>query len=807
MAWWGVQPTADIRFLDLEVEVDSSDEGLETDDGEDDLIKDNSEEELQEGIPVSHASTNLRNSSSDGSGFLPPEVDGNSTKDVRKADGMRRDDSVQGMVVEDPGQRATTSLLWCIKCTKGHEYDVILFLFGYTQAHPQHSSTFPSIHYRRKGEGLVYLSTTDDTLAAAALKDCPFVRKSTNDSNGIDMKLLTPDESEASLIVSEDDHLLQPGMWVRLCDPSMPSWLRRRDTRQTPQAYGDRKRLAAHCAVSEYHDDPAMIVKADATHVTVLFLPRLPTKHFLDPKLKPALRSTQFQWLFQPDFFNVDFRSKLDHRGFTFVDGLREETLPRHHVRPSSQPLGALEGKLFLTSNHPLVLSHFPEIDGWNFEIGGLVEGMKLKVTGVVTEISDKGLILRGDGDSDDHSVGWAARKIWKAGELVRHIQNGAEGLVIANNDDRHTTTFVGRMNITNTSEDGVTKEQNFEYEADSNLLRRLHAVYFFAVPHPQAATKETSPVSIGGCGPWLRREVMVSGKSSGEHRGQHALVVGVLTNQPTSSGLKLRLQSALQGNSAPPFIVDYDSAVDAATGEPLHIQEYPTNSPYRIKRGYRHPMQPKLKPTIVAKPTTPPPEPNEIPMDEDDVGWSGSDDEDSPLPPWCDQAHPSQRWIYSLRDNPIVNKLWFFAILTGRDPKLKINFNRSEKMVRLRFSALIPDEWCLEYQHLAFRLVQLSFIVEPSHPNSRTNDPFYVLHGEHSGRFLVRVSNAGDTLLCHEVDIETGSFDESVKYRVARDQACKILLRQEIKDKLAKQRKAYQDKHPELYRKRDNTK
>ncbi|EEB94556.1 hypothetical protein MPER_06610, partial [Moniliophthora perniciosa FA553] len=423
---------------------------------------------------------------------------------------------------------------------KGCEYDVVLFYTATRNAIPNKPPLFlPSTAAKQEKDW--YFSQRPTILSPPQFFD-PAI-----------------DESEASLIVPKNNPLLNPGTWVRLHNPYIRSWLKKREVEKPAvQVAAQVDKLSVKCkartrsstsTISEYHGDPAIIINADTDHVTVLFLPRIPTKHFLNAKLKPVLKSSQFQWLYQPDCFSDEFASKLRLRGFVFVNGLREETLPRCSVRPSSQPLSALEGQLFMSSKYPLVLLKFPQVDGWDFALGERVEGMQPSVRGIVTEISDIGLVVSCEEGGGDHGVGWAARKIWRAGDPVRHDQRGVEGFVVVSYDDEHVTTFMGKIKSTNA---GVTSEHDFEYEADSNLLQRIQtsSFDFTAIPHPVNQLQDPSRINLRSTGkpPWLNREVMVAGKV-GEHRGRLARVVDVFVDQPTNSRLKVQLQTTVQGS------------------------------------------------------------------------------------------------------------------------------------------------------------------------------------------------------------------------------------------------------------------
>ncbi|KAK7026400.1 hypothetical protein VNI00_015635 [Paramarasmius palmivorus] len=698
------------RFFDIEAQVDEGDDEVESD--VDSFIDDSVPES---GISINHRAVVFKAET-----MPSDDTDVGQLEDETGAVDEVNESRLQDLD-EETAKDVTIGPLWCIKCKRGHEHDVVTYLLGYTKANPEHASIVPYIHYRRRGEGLLYLSTTNNTIAATILKNCIFVLKASSSSNsiyskstfnGIEMKQLDAIESARTLIPI-DDHksLFKPGVWVRLRSPAVSSWLKIRGTKK-------KSKIA-----DEYYDDPALITRINSTHVTVLFLPRFLAKHIITPDMRHIFKSRSLQWLYQPESFSRSFRAKMEERQIRFINGLREETVLRKQVHSSFRSLTAHEGKLFLSSENTFVRLHFPQVDSWTFELGDEVQCVKSSIRGAVSDINEMGIVVESDGA--EYGVGWAVRKMWTIGSAVKHSETGAEGTVVAIHEE--TATFVGKGQIII---DGETRTEDFEYEADVNLLLRYthssldRSLLPCAVIPPASVDSpcQTTKEAYTGQVPWLHREVLVAGPGSGDHHGRLAYVLGVHLNQQTQSGLTVQLMTAVIGSNAPAFVVDYDNVIDSQTRQPLHVIERPSNPAFRINSAYKHPLQLKARRPFPSQPLT-------APLSHTPPNSSGSAGEAHVarlpvLSKWADKAHPSQQFLYNLRDVTKVSELGFLVLVSSKDPHLGITFTNDEKLVKL-CRRTVPNDSCLLYQHSKQRIVPDTFELKPSPVTARSNDPF----------------------------------------------------------------------------------
>ncbi|KAL0565093.1 hypothetical protein V5O48_016939 [Marasmius crinis-equi] len=797
-----------LQFLDLEAEVDYDDEG---DDDDDSIalagfIADDDDQEY--GSRFSHQAFHSRMQQEDAM-----------ANDAREGPtpGRARTNPIQPE--NNDLQIGPTPSLWLVRCHAGKEFDVI----HYAIMHATTTQTYAisSLHYRKDGEGYLYLETADPLTASGILEKCAFVRHSLHSSYGsVDMKRLD-DQNETIRSLRFAPEPIECGTWVRLNNPTFG----RPKPRPKPKPS---KLIDPHDYVpppepvqkrSYYHNALALVLDTSAStdgNLSVLVVPRVDeTLTDLGFSIPPEFKLGS-QIAFSPEFLK-EFETlspKMESKGIRVDSGLRLATVERKAVVRDSDAQSWRDLTLFAKSGHPSVLQSFPRVREWQFEEGEQAISWDGEVEGKIHSVKESGveLLVRRRGNylvsGEIAPVGWAVLKKWKIGTCVQH-QSGKEGFVIGGKRD---LVYFWK---------GQSAESCVPCAAHRNSLRKADPSSFEAVLvkrresmtqeglrlsnmspdyinralakmsqeqgyNPHLLTPEQVDASLEATrvfqSPWKYWNVIVF---KGIHRGTYH-VMDVLTSQETKSGLKLVVRTDIINSTQAPMAIDYDYVVDAELLLPLHLIKLPqpTMAP---PPDYVHPGLEALQKHRSALGAqrmltpTPPPERTrgatltpEGPVDtEENSVWNPEAPEPlatpRPLPSVGDLNHSSQHEFYELQSRD-ANHVKFQVKLDGTIAEFR---NR-------KYTPSPKSSWL----SIFFRDVNGIRRLAIDWNNIKGLIPHDM--GEFKGMVVKKVAGVGTTMHVVPVNALTGKVpDNSQPFAVNSQEFCVVRLKEDAQKEL----------------------
>ncbi|KAK1233800.1 hypothetical protein PQX77_003027 [Marasmius sp. AFHP31] len=806
-----------LRFLDLEAEMDRDDE--DDDDDDDDggldgfLVNDRHEEY---GNRFSHQAINSQLQQANIAGEDAAHREDGSRQ--RAANLECQDDN------DDDVDYITPPTLWLA----GKEFDVI----HYTIAHAviKKSTVITSLHYRKNGDGALYMDTEDPLAAARILSKCAFVHHSRDSPyDTVEMhRLANPSESRLSLQLPPDDSPLEVGAWVRLSNPK----------------FGKPKPTPTPAPPSDPHDyvPPVSIQKRSYYHGALgLVLDQLDNEGFtilLVPRIDVALLDAGFsisenlkqgsidyklgsQIAMAPAFLGSNCETIVDQlssKGSRFESGLRLETVGKDRLVPITKPPSYPEMSLFEKSNHPAVMKHFPPVQGWVFQVGDMVVDRIGGHRGMVSSVAKHGVeveVSLSQGPKELLAFGWAIRKTFDTGQYVRH-DSGSEGWVVGSDTERvcfwqgskDSTPFAAHPNSlqrVEPSSSGVSalvqRRESMLMESlrlanmSQNQITRALAVMSQKVGYdPQLLTPEQLDHSIRSTNmyqnPWKHWSVWVF---KGMHRG-HYHVLDLVVSKDTKSGLKLQVQSDIV-NASRTVVVDYDHVVDADLPPPLHILQ-PLPLTLEPPPGYIHPGLDTLKghrmridsfreeESTAERAATPPPEPESS----EPGPWNPEAEEPSLTVStphlavdWWRSSHLSHHQFHEL-DGASVDLVRFQVKLEGVIPEFKNKVYRYEAKSSKWFSVYFrrscgKRKLAVDWNHIK-AWVPGEMVIYPQHPHKKTSLPFMILCGELKGSVVTKVAGTGTDLYVLPVNASTGVVNDGPEpFKVASSDCCVVRL------------------------------
>ncbi|KAG7098031.1 hypothetical protein E1B28_000007 [Marasmius oreades] len=733
--------------------------------------------------------------------------------------------------------------VWVVKCRKNREQDVIQFIDNA----PLNFHSFIMARCNPYiGCGYVYVRSTDFGNISKLLSGCFSVVRKRSGLNGIDMtRVLDPVEvalcgrqTLASAIQDplHDVPITGPsvGTWVRLGRAEAKRKRRKVNTVNVVAESDERESGRSHSVQPDirevtplYTSDPAFVVKREGDELVVAFLARLPQSS-IDKYSDNGQR--YLQTLVTPEFNPVPDSDTptvfgTSRTGFYITDGLIFKTVHVNDVRPLGKYPNSAEGRLFLASHNKNVLSNFPHIDDWRFDVGDMVVSVITGEEGVVCEQTTNGPIVEQRteaGLSGHHSLGWAIKKRWFIGDYVRHI-SGVSGVVVAVKDqsdeviiqdmsDDLDYDFVGHPNCFRATQ----RDQNvvgydmarrdtsqipswveaaklgpmairsdrdfFRFRRDWTEKLSLNHIpqKVFLLSHAEA-TRKVKEMRTGMI-PWKHREVLVSGP--GALKGKLAQVLDVMVAQNTTSGLKLLIESVVQGSHGGPYLVDYNDVVDIFWELPLHLIDRPLNPIFIPPLHYVHPMtfhRKILPPAQVLFSSAR----RNLPGDDEAEGALNGDGVNSEPVFNCvaAQRHASQTWLYEAKE---IENLQFKAELTGSIGTK--GFNKRKSTVRMTYPEKMPVA-VVEY-YKREREIPLNVEVNPVHPSTSTNEPVFIFNGPFSNVVAVRVTAVKDDNNLHRlvgfaVDLKTLELDFESRVNFLPSEACVLAVNDETTRKI----------------------
>ncbi|KAK7026105.1 hypothetical protein VNI00_015680 [Paramarasmius palmivorus] len=669
-------------FLDLEASVDRGYCSSDDEEEENDFINDDEEEDAGRPIDYNTVNQQMDTSLDDGNAsdhdslfskdshdslfsedddISQPTPVSSTTSEATSDPGIARDDE-KDEDIEKVGE------VWLVRCKNGKERYLVNYLDRYIKKYP--NSLFHTVRRYEDGCGFIYICTSDAGRAAEVLARCPVTLRhraglKSRDGrdlpgfNGILMQaIIDPVEISMALYLRPLAQVFNDSdaSWAR--GARVGSWVRLGEQHSERIRLENVEETHSKPVTPLYTNDPAIVLAVDKKTITVAFLPRVHPSFIHNSWPKGSASNTFVQTLVldsslykePPDQEPLWNRKK--YPDYHFHHGLMVKTLPIRLVRPLGRYPNAMEGRILLLCEHPLVIANFPRVDDWRFDTGDVVRSRSGE-EGIVRDQSERGPIVCPTNESydlpsaEEYSVGWALRKIWSIGDFVRHI-SGVSGVVIQLVDQEVVIQdiqgslpydFKGHANsfrVTQRDENAVgysmsrepgsrlpswvdaarlgpldlQGEQSFyEFREEWNERLRLHRIpqQVFVLSHSEATQllKKTRTDKI----PWKGREVLVSGNCP--VKGEHAAVVDVHIKQPTKSGLMITIESLVQGRLFTRHRLDYDWVVDMNWELPLHLVERPLLPIFRPPSSYIHPLTFHQKiyrlPPVPVRPRTPP--------------------------------------------------------------------------------------------------------------------------------------------------------------------------------------------------------
>ena len=327
-----------------------------------------------------------------------------------------------------------------------------------------------------------------------------------------------------------------------------------------------------------YKGDVGYVLSINSQQVRLLLVPRL-----LPPLGSNAASSVSPPALFDSEdvhhLYKIEPILIREHvysfQGNIFEHGLmtKEYSFSLVSTKVSSMPFELVWP--FCRSNHPVLYRSkftFPRPSEWQFDIGENVYFVHDSLayppsfkTAVISALQTLSVELATEEGIVEYP--WLAlRKKLVAGkfvEITAGVHKGQTGWLsqvdigaqVANVIPLSDRTEVGQTRTD--SLPFLTMPQNFKVHVNTLKLTEEPPVID---AHPKH--KVTTPWSTRV--PWIGKEVIISGQHY--MRGQKALIMNVLANQPTSSGLQVEIQSSTLHAVAPfrRMTIDYDDVVDA---------------------------------------------------------------------------------------------------------------------------------------------------------------------------------------------------------------------------------------------------
>ncbi|KAJ8075374.1 hypothetical protein PM082_019712 [Marasmius tenuissimus] len=813
-----------LRFLDLEAEIDRDDED---NDGDNDggslagfLVDDHHEEY---GTRFSHQAINSRLQQEDLTGDNARRShQGNVSRDHATNRGYQDNNNA----VLD---HITPPKLWLVHCK--------VPVLAIAHAVIKKSVAITSLHYRKDGDGALYLDTEDPLAAARILSKCAFIQHHRDSPyDRVDMhQLASPTESRLSLQLPPDDHPLVVGAWVRLSNPKFRK-PKPKSTQMLPSDPHDHVPIIPIQKRSYYHGALGLVLDdLGNDEFTILLVPRidialLNAGFSISENLKQGSIDYKLgsQIALAPAFLGPDCKKivdKLSAQGSCFESGLRLETVGKERLVPIMNPPAYMEMRLFETSNHPGVRKYFPPVLEWVFGTGEMVVDMIGGHRGVISSVMKHGVeveVSLSEGVKELRAFGWAIRKIFDAGQYVRH-ESSSEGWVVGNDGERvcfwqggessipyaaHRNSlrrvepsFSGVTALTQRHESMLMESLRLSNKSQDQITRTLAVLSQKVGYDPQLLTPHQLDQSIRSTNmyhnPWKHWSVWVF---KGMHRGRYH-VLDLVVSKDTKSGLKLQVRTDIV-NASRTVMVDYDHVVDADLLLPLHIL-HPLPPTLAPPPGYIHPGLDTLKrhrmqidflqeeEGTVKRAATPPPEPATPPPEPASTEpgpWAPEAEQPSLMVPapsladdWWRSTHPSHHQFYEL-DGLSVDQVQFQVKLEGVVPEFKnkayTHNAKSSKWFSVYFRQGSGKRMlAMEWNHIK-ACVPRAMVIYPQHPNKKTNLPFIVLRGELKGSVVTKVAGVGMDLFVLPVIASTGIVDNGREpFKVAGEDCCVIRL------------------------------
>ncbi|KAL0575118.1 hypothetical protein V5O48_006844 [Marasmius crinis-equi] len=805
-----------LQYLDLEADVDDDDEGERTDDdldgfltggGDDDDSNNNNELGLRE---FSHRQVDL---------LLEREH-----LDIVEA-GVSVDGhvAVNHTVIQTPGgpvdgetDRLPPKELWLIRCKHSkqpfNEWKVLNYALGH--ANTQNTTIITSLHYRKDGDGLLYLDTFHPSQAARILAESPSVLRSRDSSySGINMhRLENLAESKNSLFYPPEP--VTRGSWVRITNATF------KGVRQS--IYDGDLGLVTNMDLVDGSVQVAFVCRSDNSK-TASVVEHAPAE---DLKRGPEFHSRHL--ITEEMMISLD---KLPALGTTIEHGLRLEWVANGTAVLISEPPSPLDIGLFVSSGHPLVLESFPRVQGWIFREGEMVETWDGRQRGRVCAITEAGVEIitassRGSSAEEQRGLGWRVNKCWNLGDYVEHT-TGHKGLIVGfegylvyfwmggeeenDNKDDPDIPYAGHRNalksvprvsdvdalLARRSENATIEWLMYngmsqrEIEQKMSELDASRASFSDPLLLTPAQVDPALSVSRTFTSPWKWWEVLIW---HGPRRGYHR-VFDVLVGQKTKSGLKVQVQSTVVNALGHIFAVDYDDVVDAELLLPLHCIRAPAEA-FRPPHGYCHPgirglgkQRSRLRlgqqEEPVERAVTPPPL---LVSSSEEAAWNPDAPPPQELsiaafqPPdqWWKSNHSSQHEFYEL-DPRTADAVRFQVSLVGIVTDLK-NKTYSEKSPTqtIFFDATSGRRTLTVSWMRAKGRLPPDMVVQPQRPSNKASLPLVVMRGEHKDMVATKVSGVGGDIWVNPVSTSTGVVDKTSVLKVSGRDCCSVRLRTE---------------------------
>uniref|UniRef100_A0A0W0FN95 Uncharacterized protein n=1 Tax=Moniliophthora roreri TaxID=221103 RepID=A0A0W0FN95_MONRR len=557
---------------------------------------------------------------------------------------------VEGSALEfdedDPNvKRYRSQEVWSVKCKPYRKQDVINFIVGY-QKKDTKDNIFSLTRPRSCGSGYVYIQTQDSPRAASILHGCMYTHHTrTGGINGVHMTVLSDpldilhalsmSSSIAKAITGGVEKrqpdpkkpVLKAGVWVRLGPIEKPkkepnseeeaSGPPRKKTRlDNPSTWqglteenvpmgdiGDIHQQMEHEVSSKptrgqsyepelpkpgkplYFDDPALVLNVDGRAVTVLFI-----LHILACDM-PQSQPTKEQFP-QSLTFNPLIQSRRP-------EGIKMAWDPtqygKKHRRITVYPDGDFQHgmRVQIVDNYPAVISNFPPIEDWRFDISEMVTAPSGQQGVVISHFPGSPVVwcyYPAPDDCDptsrdslttrvgEHCFGWKLIKSWLPSDFVCHV-SGVEGFVIIPNsfdDDfvimKHPNNninhdFSGHTNSFRLTPRHEKSQGGSEPLWDYNSPR----LAVFVMDHVEASAKIKKART--GAIPWKDRRVLIYAKGH-YNKGDVAQVYDIHIRQKTKSGLWITVESEVIGRQGQRQMYDYEDLIDEHWELPLHLPE-----------------------------------------------------------------------------------------------------------------------------------------------------------------------------------------------------------------------------------------
>ncbi|KAK1229578.1 hypothetical protein PQX77_007357 [Marasmius sp. AFHP31] len=560
--------------------------------------------------------------------FQDPDDQDRGVDDDRQGDGGSRYQSERGPIPPTP-------LLYIPK----KEIEVVHYTMAYALAREVYDVIL-SIHYRKRGDGYLFVETNDPFSAARILGKCAFISHNRESRyNSVSMRRLE-DTRETLQSLTFSPEVIERGTWVQLSNPKFglpPSPPRTKPApkplavdggdSQPPQpphastdSQGSQSLEVEHQPTdphdyqppkppprsSRYHNKLALVVDVSPTSArlpTILVVPR-----FDEALLKAGVKAADVE-LGTPLLLTPEKVPDLDVLGLRVQHGLRVETVGRGVVVPLSEPPSLYEFAQFRASNHPLVMDHFPQIKQWIFDIGDSVCPLVGNWEGKVVKVTERGVeAVRSYWVSDGSKkqkveevrfFGWGAQKIWKIGQYVCH-HTGEEGFIVGQEADEvffwkggeemGANPYVGHRNS--------LREVQSSKGIDRILDRRRGNVTMEAMKLANVSREDVARLmSLTNDEMALDPQLMSPNqidqglklvRTPGNPwkywsvlvwKGRHRghyHVLDVVVSTKTISHLMLQVRTEVVNAIGTVISVDYDHVVDAELLLPLHVIERP---------------------------------------------------------------------------------------------------------------------------------------------------------------------------------------------------------------------------------------